>query len=184
MKRKTQLMLAGAGTALLFLILVGFVYSLLNPPLHDHAHCITVAQGMLDLYASKHGGQYPYHTNGYGDAILVLTTNKGDFKFFTANGYSIGVFVDALRSGTDVPEQKVGRVYVQGLTTSNSSNIAFLFDKKSRRGGREVIGGPIGGYVTDGEWPEFAKGQIELIVKVGIPREVAEAYYAEEPRRR
>ena len=172
-------MLAGAGAALFLLILDSFVYSRLNPPAHDHAHCIKVAWGMLDQYAIEHDGRYPYHTNGYGDALLMLTTNERDFKYFTAHGYRTEVFVDALRNGTDVPEDQVGRVYVQGLTTTNSSNIALIFDKTSRRGGREVADG----YVTDAEWPEFARRQVELLVKAGIPRKVAEAYYAEEPRR-
>jgi hypothetical protein len=36
MKRKIQLMLAGAGAALVLLILVSFISSRLNPPAHDH----------------------------------------------------------------------------------------------------------------------------------------------------
>src|SRR5947207_902516 len=70
---------------------------------HDHSHCIAVAAGMLEQYRLDHG-RYPYSTSGYGDAILLVTTNKKNFVFFTAKGYSTKTFEHALEHGTHVQE--------------------------------------------------------------------------------
>jgi hypothetical protein len=134
--------------------------------------------GMLLHYAAEHG-RFPSSTNGYGDAILLVTTNREDLRFFTAKGYDTKVFEYALEHGTRVPETECGRVYVQGLPTNYDANIVMLFDRKSRRGGREVDEAQ---FIKDADWPEFAKRQIGLLVAAGIPRKQAERYYADEAK--
>jgi hypothetical protein len=47
-----------------------------------HQHCMKIA-GMTFLgYASEHGGAFPYHTNGFGDALLLLVKDSPqDIRF-------------------------------------------------------------------------------------------------------
>src|SRR5690349_8536552 len=87
------------------------LYARAHASQHDHSHCIAVADGILEQYRLEHG-HYPYSTSGYGDAIRLVTTNKKDFAFFTAEGYSTKPFEDALEHGTHIPENECGRVYV------------------------------------------------------------------------
>ncbi len=142
------------------LILCLFLYGLAQPPQHDHSHCIVIANSILDRYDLEHG-HYPYSSNGYGDAILRVTTNRKDFQFFTAAGYDTKVFEYALEHTSHVPETECDRVYVQVPGTNRDPNIVMLFDKKSRRGGREV---DRAGFVRDADWPAFVKQQIDLLV--------------------
>ena len=102
------------------------------------------------------------------------------------------------RTGDDAPEHEFGRVYVQGLKQSDDQEIYLLFDKLPTPGGdhcqtihrifaplgREVW--KLGGgseFVYESEWPEHAARQIQLLITAGIPREKAEAYYAEKANR-
>ena len=146
-----------------------------HAPQHDHSHCIKVAMGLLQEYAAQHG-HFPYSTNGYGDALLLVTTNKLDFWFLTAQGYDEKIFEHALEHGTQVSERECGRVYVQGVPSDKQGDIALLFDKRSRKGGREIDEAL---FIKDADWPAFAKQQIELLVAAGISRRQAESYYAE-----
>ena len=92
----------------------------------------------------------------------------------------------------DVPENKCGRVYIQGLKESDDCNLVFLFDKKATPGGDHChlpqrIWAPLGrevlyitcqkDFISNDKWDAFAKDQIELLVETGIPREKAEWYY-------
>ena len=156
------------------------VYARAHPSQHDHPHCIVVADGILEQYRLEHG-HYPYSTSGYGDAICLVTRNKKDFVFFTAEGYGTRPFEDALEHGTHVPESECGRVYVQVPGTNTNPNIVILFDKKSRRGGRETSD-TAHRFVKDPDWPAFAQQQIELLVAVGVPRKQAESYYEQEAK--
>ena len=153
------------------------LYACSHPSLHDHSHCIVVAVAILEQYRLQHG-HYPYSTSGYGDAICLVTTNKNDFVFFTAQGYSAKPFEDALELGAHVPENECGRVYVQVPGTNTNPNIVMLFDKNSRRGGRETSDAR-DRFVKDADWPGFAQRQIELLVAAGMPRKRAESYYAQ-----
>jgi hypothetical protein len=165
----------GIAVGIVTLVLCLFLYGIAHPPQHDHSHCIVIAGGILAQYALEHG-HYPYSSNGYGDALLLVTTNRKDFQFFTAAGYDTKVFEYALEHGTHVPETQCGRVYVQMPGTNRDLNIVMLFDKKSRRGGREVDGAM---FIRDANWPAFAKRQIDLLVAAGLTRKQAESYFDE-----
>ena len=142
------------------------------------------------MYATDHGGRYPVHTNGFGDALALLIAGEYDSTGHTL----VGVDDDAslLRSAAtnknDVPEELCTRIYVQGLSESDNPDIAILFDKFSVRGGdhrrgfgpylREVLMGDGGMRIVGHDrWPAFASNQVQLLVQAGIPRATAEAYY-------
>lgn len=89
-------------------------------------------------------------------------------------------------------------VVVQGLSDTNHSEIAILFDKLPTQGGdhchlirrmfallgREIwtIGGRMG-FIPENRRSAHAQEQIELLVTAGIAREQAERYYSESPKR-
>lgn len=150
--------------------------------------------GGLDLegYAHEHGGVFPFHTNGYGDALVLV--NNGWDAALTGPGYDATVFERVRRTGEDAPESEFGRVYVQGLSRTNDPELALLFDKIPTPGGdhchlfrrmwaplgREVwtIGGDMA-FIPESQWQVYAKRQVELLVAAGVPRQQAESYYAE-----
>lgn len=150
----------------------------------------------LDGYAHEHDGRFPFHTNGYGDALLLV--DAGWDAALTGPGYDTEVFERTRRTGEDAPESEFGRVYVQGLSDTNDAEIAILFDKLPTPGGdhchgfrrlsaslgREIwtIGSGMR-FIPESRWPAFAKEQIELLVAAGIAREQAERYYSERPTR-
>lgn len=161
-----------------------------NESFFSHAHCIKGGGLDLERYAHEHGGMFPFHTNGYGDALVLV--NNGWDEALTGPGYDTKVFERARNTGEDVPESEFGRMYVQGLSTTNSPEIAILFDKLSTPGGdhchlfrrmfappgREVwtIGGDMR-FVPETKWPVYAKEQIELLLAAGIARKQAEMYF-------
>src|SRR5688572_977181 len=49
-----------------------------NESFLSHAHCMKGTGLGLMGYAHEHGGQFPFHTNGYGDALLLLADNWWD----------------------------------------------------------------------------------------------------------
>jgi hypothetical protein len=151
---------------------------------------------LLQQYAHDHGGHFPYHTNGYGDALLLV--NAGWDAALTGPGYNARVFERARQTGEDAPEIEFGRVYVQGLSETNSPEMAILFDKLPTPGGdhchllrrlcaplaREVF--TIDGsrkVIPECEWPAYSRQQIDLLVSSGIPKEQAETYYTETSKR-
>jgi hypothetical protein len=116
----------------------------------------------------------------------------------TGPGYDAGVFERGLKTGQHVQESECGRVYVQGLNEYNDAEIALLFDKVPTPGGdhchllarltaplaREVLFVDSSRKVVpEKEWNQFARRQVALLVAAGIPREQAEKYYSEEPKR-
>lgn len=196
-KRKWLLGLLG-GVSLVVVVGVFYVRSrplVFNESFFSHAHCIPQAGLGLRLYAGDHGGQFPTHTNGYGDALLhLLAKNYVPSYALTGPCYDRFVFDRALTNQTDVPESECGRVYVQGLTETNNPDIVILFDKVPTPGGDHCHGlkrlnAPLGrdvfflggrhDTIDEGKWPEFAKNQIELLVKEGYDRATAEQLYAE-----
>lgn len=155
-----------------------------------HEHCIKIAGTAFRLYASDHGGKLPFHTNGFGDALLLLV--KEDYTtiaFITGPKDDGNILSNALKMGLDVPEDKCSRVYIQGLSETNDPNIAILFDKHPTRGG-DHFPSPWKAYVREiclldgsmqvireSEWKVFSQKQIKLLVEVGVSRTTAEMYY-------
>jgi hypothetical protein len=156
----------------------------------SHQHCMKGAGLALRIYANDHGGRFPFHTNGFGDALLLLVKDEPrEMPEMCGPDDDGQLFIAALTNGLDVAEAKCSRVYVQGLSESNDPNIAMLFDRDATRGGdhfrshfahyvREVC-------TLDGSmqririesWPGFALNQIQLLLAAGIPWETAESYY-------
>jgi hypothetical protein len=165
-----------------------------NESFWGHEHCIKGIGLSLQLYAMEHGGRFPSHTNGYGDALLLLSNEVNHcWALLTGPGYSGEVFGKAAATGQDVLESECGRVYVQGLSQSENPEIVLLFDKVPTPGGdhchglarlkaplvREVwtIGDGMS-KVRESNWPAFARKQIELLVEAGLSRREAERLYA------
>jgi hypothetical protein len=179
-----------------FLVVAFVCLSALNV-FHAHEHCIKVAGVAFRTYALDHYGNYPYDTNGFGNALLLLV--KGEYLGDTNGQYSIGpitrpgddgrAFRESLKTGAPIPEQKCSRIYIQGLSESNNPQIAILWDKKSCPGGdhfrrpwgpllREVclLDGDMR-IISETNWPGFVSNQVELLVQDGIPRAAARHYY-------
>jgi len=137
-------------------------------------------------------GRFPYSTNGYGDALLLMSNEMGSsWGALTGPGYDSGVFAEASRTGRHVPEQACGRVYVQGLSDTNNPEIAILFDKVAAPPDhchfpRRLWWGFVReACFVDGswrmipvaEWSDFAHRQTELLVADGFPRAQAQQLY-------
>jgi hypothetical protein len=158
---------------------------------HAHEHCIKGTGLSLRTYALDHGGRFPFHTNGFGDAILLLIKELGDDpRLFTAPGDDGRLFKECLKTGAHMPEDRCTRAYVQGLSDTNNFEIALVFDRYPTRGGdhfrrpwgpllREVamLDGSME-VIREEKWPEFRRKQIELLVGEGISRARAEKLYA------
>jgi hypothetical protein len=56
---------------------------------HAHEHCIKQTGLAFRTYAVDHGGRFPYDTNGFGNALLLLA--KGGYLGDTNGVYSIGL---------------------------------------------------------------------------------------------
>jgi len=167
-----------------------------NESFFGHAHCIVGGGLSLMSYAKEHNGRFPFSTNGYGEALVMV--NDGWDESLTGPGYDAGVFERVRRTGKHAPNSEFGRVYVQGLSQTNDSEIALLFDKLPTPGGdhchlfrrmlsplaREVW--TVGGdhrVIKETEWPAYSKQQIELLVAAGLRKEQAEMYYSEKAKR-
>ncbi len=156
-----------------------------------HKHCIKLVGMSLNNYAAVNAGQFPFHTNGYPQALVKWA------RFEPWNVPSlVGVDDDgswltaAVTAGVPVNETNCTRIYVQGLSTTSDPRIAVLFDRYAVKGGdhfRGVSGQPFlrEACLVDGShemisvarWPAFASNQVELLVQAGIPRVTAEDYY-------
>jgi len=150
------------------------------------------------MYAQDHNGAFPAHTNGYGDALLMLWDDAGSPGLLTGPGYSDQVFAEAYTNKTDVPESQCGRVYIRGLREDSDPDIAVLFDKLPNPGdhcnGPRRIWAPLRREVVmvDGSmqaileknWTGFASNQVERLVKAGYSRATAEACYNVIPMQR
>jgi hypothetical protein len=167
-----------------------------NESFFQHAHCIKGGGMDLETYAGEHCGLFPFHTNGYGDALALV--NNGWDAALTGPGYDAKVFERVRRTGEDAPESEFGRVYVQGLSSTDNADIAILFDKLPTPGGDHChflrrLYAPLGRevwtvgagmrFIPETQWPVYAKGQIELLVAAGISRKQAEMYYSEKPKK-
>jgi hypothetical protein len=159
-----------------------------------HAHCIVFAGLQLEGYASEHQGQYPTHPKGYPSALLLL--DEDCFNALTGPGYDAAPLREAKRTSRELSEAECGRVYIQGLTRSSNPELVLLFDKQPTPGGdhchlpqrlwaapgREVwFIGNGRSFVPESDWPEFARKQVELLVKEGYDRREGERLYASQP---
>lgn len=183
---------ATAASLVVLLAVTVFFLAKIRPDLfeqpHDHKHCMPQLGLALKQYSLDHDDKFPYSPTGYGDALLLLTEpyqkypylSVGNGDLFTGHGYDGKVFVEAYRNKTHVPEEKCGRVYVQGLTEKVDINVAFLFDKLPSAHVREVFfNGGQREWIKESEWKDFAEKQIELLMKNGVSRETATSYYRE-----
>src|ERR1035441_3809145 len=141
-------------------------------------------------YAKQHGGVFPYNTNGFGDALLLLVRDRPyDVAFICGPGDDGHVLSNALAHGLHVPEDQCSRVYIQGLSETNDPGICILFDRNSCRGG-DHFRSPWGHRVRetclldgsreiirDEAWPEFSRKQVELLVAAGFSRTNALHFY-------
>jgi hypothetical protein len=195
-KRRSWIRVMLAGTLIGAAFCIYYVKShplVFNESLWEHAHCMPQAAGALLTYAHDHGGRFPYNTNGYGDALLMMTPDLAPFYCLTGPGYDTSAFEEARTSGGHVDEKRCGRVYVQGLSQTNDARIAILFDKIAappdhchfprrlwHRFGRDVC-------FVDGvwrnipveQWAEFARQQVELLEQAGFTKEHAQRLYDE-----
>ena len=161
-----------------------------NESMWQHAHCIKIAGMGLHQFAREHDGKFPSHPSGYGNALLQV--DEDIYFTLTGPGYDATPFQEAKRANGNLREVDCGRVYVQRLTGKSHGGIALLFDKVPSPGdhcpfpfrmwaplGREVlfVDGS-SAFIREDSWPEFAKEQIELLVKEGFEREKAEKLYA------
>ncbi|MEW6159906.1 MAG: hypothetical protein AB1813_20945 [Verrucomicrobiota bacterium] len=148
----------------------------------------------LGIYAQENEGRFPLHTNGYGDALLLLLPHGAFPESLTGPGFDAAIFERASHSGGDVPENQCGRVYIPGLSETNNPAIAIFFDKLASPGGdhchffhrftapmgREVW--TIGGsrrFILERDWPSFMNEQLALLVEAGFTGTAAEQFYAE-----
>jgi hypothetical protein len=166
-----------------------------NESFFEHAHCITIADAALEMYAQEYG-HWPYHTNGFGDAVLLTIENA--WMSFTGPGFDDSELLSARASGRDVDENKLGRIYIQEcrffsewVGTNVPSGICYLFDQVATPGDhvhllgrlwappiREVLElGTSLKFVRDDEWYAYATNQIELLVAAGLDRRKARHYY-------
>ena len=190
---------AAAAVAVICTIYVRAHPLVFNESFFGHAHCMKGGGIALNTYAHGHDGRFPYHTNGYGDALLLMTNEVGGWwASVTGPGYTEQPFLDALATSSHLVEEACGRAYVQGLSETNNPEIVLLFDKLPTPGGdhchffrrisaplgREVwtVGGGMR-FVPEGKWPAYSKEQIELVAAAGIVREKAEMYYSEVSKR-
>jgi hypothetical protein len=164
-----------------------------NESLWEHAHCMPQAAGAILQYAHEHDGQFPYSTNGWGNALMMLTPERSWFYIINGPGYDNSAFEEAFASGGKVDEKRCGRVYVQGLSVTNDAKIAVLFDKIAAppdhcQFPRRLWAGFVrevcfvdGDWrmVPVAEWPEFARQQVDLLVAAGFSRARAQQLYSE-----
>ena len=198
--RKRALGLLGAAIAV---IAVGGIYIRAHPLVFNesffgHAHCMKSAGLGLESYAADHGDRFPFHTNGYADA-LILASKDGycSDAELTGPGYKPEVLERVRKSGEHAPENEFGRVYVQGLSCADNTKIAILFDKIPTPGGDHChlfrrLWAPLGRevytigdgmhFILESEWPRYCREQVALLVTAGVNRPQAEAYYYEKAK--
>ena len=155
-----------------------------------HQHCIKGAGMAFRIYSSEHQGQFPFSTNGFGNALLILAKEDPSSIHNICGPDDDGhIFTDALKNNSSVSEDQCSRVYIQGLSESSDPQICLLFDRNSCRGGdhfrspwghrvREVcmLDGSMQ-VISHEHWPEFSLNQVELLVAAGFSRTNALHFY-------
>ena len=158
---------------------------------YGHRHCIKATGLAFRVYADEHNGQFPYSSNGFGNALLLLvnTNNLPGVAWICGPDDDGLLYLEALTNHSIMPEEKCSRVYIQGLSETNDPQICILFDRNSFRGGnhfrspwghrvREVsmLDGSMQ-VISDERWPEFSRKQVELLVAAGFSRTNALHFY-------
>jgi hypothetical protein len=167
-----------------------------NESFIGHCYCIRGGWSILLSYASEHTNSLPYDDRGYADAILQLGDEAQSWAF-SGPGYDPNVYEHG-KQFTNMPEELVGRVYVQGLSMTNNPEIVLLFDKHPTAGGshchflsklsaplgREVVylggGAP---FIKETEWNTFCTNQVQLLVREGFTPEKARQMLALDERK-
>src|SRR5262245_42211128 len=92
--------------AVALLALLAAAYIRTHPPvfMKTHAHCIKVAGVAFQSYADQHGGRFPFHAKGYGNALLLL--DEDIFSSLTGPGYDARPLREAKAAGRDLPEEE------------------------------------------------------------------------------
>ncbi|MBE0545056.1 MAG: hypothetical protein IH623_27265 [Verrucomicrobia bacterium] len=157
-----------------------------------HQHCSKGLGLLLRQYASNHDGNYPVHTNGFGDALLLLITedDHANLRHLVAPGDDGKMLLECLEKNLDVPEEKCSRIYIQGLSETNGDDgVALVFDAYPTPGGdhfRRPWGKPIRDvvmasgsveFIPEMRWPAFAQDQIERLVRLGRERRELEKLF-------
>src|ERR1041385_1506636 len=175
-------------------VAVGFpAFRLFYAMKYAHRHCIKLAGLAFEIYQGEHKGQYPFSTNGFGNALLLLV--KEDYLTtvgpICGSGDDGHIFKKALTNNSVVPEDQCSRIYIQGLSETNDPQICILFDRNSCPGGdhfrspwpwsrelREVcfLDGSMEVY-SDENWPEFSRRQVELLIAAGFSQSNALRFY-------
>jgi hypothetical protein len=187
--------LVGVTTALVFLLLAcigGLLAVGYFNIFHAHEHCSKGLSLDLRQYAMDHFGQFPHHTNGFGDALLLLVTDgvSPDVRAITAPGDDGTIFKECLAKGLNVPEEKCSRIYIQGLAETNAyDGVALAFDGYPTPGGdhfRRPWGDPTRDvvmadgsvqFIHENRWPAFAQDQIERLALLGFKRDELEKLF-------
>lgn len=197
MTRRRRWVIWGLVISIPLSLVVGFVCMSVCNIFHAHEHCIKQAGIAFKMYSEDNNGNLPYHTNGFGNALLLLvkgeylgdTNGDSSIRPITGPGDDGSLFREALQTGAPIPEQKCSRIYIQGLFQTNNPSLAILWDKKSAPGGdhfhrpwgpllREVclLDGSMQ-VIPEKSWPAFVSNQVEMLVQDGIPRATARHYY-------
>jgi hypothetical protein len=159
--------------------------------LWSHAHCMPQASMALQNYAQDHDGRFPYHTNGWGNALLLAVPEPSWFYMINGPGYDNSAFEEALAAGGVVDVKRCGRVYVQGLSTNSNPKITIVFNKVAAppdhcQFPRRLWAGFVrevcfvdGSWrpIPIAEWPAFARDQVDLLVASGFSRAPAQELY-------
>ena len=111
-KRKwpKRLLVAFVVTAIACVVYVRTHPLVFSESFFQHAHCMAQTAGTFRLYASDNLGRFPTHTNGYGDALLLLVPHYTPWALLTGQGYNSTVDQQWKQNGTIVPESECGRV--------------------------------------------------------------------------
>ncbi len=133
-RKKWAILAAGVGVLAISTYIYAKTHPLVfNESMWEHAHCMKIATLTLLNYAAHHNGQFPTHLGGYGDALLLL--DEETYFSLTGAGFDPVAFHDAKKKGEHLPDEKCGRVYIQGLTSRMNPDIVLLFDKIPTPGG-------------------------------------------------
>ncbi len=196
-KRKRWLVSIATSVAIVLLLSLGGFFAIAYFNLfHAHEHCIKNTGLSLRIYAGDHEGNFPFHTNGFGDALAVLVKEcSPDFiGIATAPGDNGELLKECVRTGSHMPDDRCTRMYVQGLREAGNREIAMVFDRYPTRGGdhfrkpwgewlREVcLADGSMQVIKEEDWPAFQTKQIGLLLAEGFTRADAEKIYMPMPK--
>ena len=156
------------------LALMIYVYSQLPSYPYGPSHCCLKALGIALLqYAEEHSGRYPTGERSPEASLSLLYREHCGVDAETLRGKTVPV--EMVRSILDRGEllgpDSCGWHYVEGLTTSDNSDLALVWDKvglghngEDLHGGHSVWSlGCTETVIPASEWPGFLKQQQELM---------------------